>query len=95
MPPNSLCPLKFLLQTSNYVFVYIDSLYSIRNIPFVGRPYVLNVIDCLKAILFITHASSKLKDLNYDKFHIEIVHCILTTFNGDVLFELLLVNPDN
>jgi hypothetical protein len=34
------------------------------------------------------HVSSKLKDLNYDKFCIDNVHCILATSNGDVLFEL-------
>jgi hypothetical protein len=37
---------------------------------------------------FAAHFSSKLKDLNYDNFHIENVRYILTTFNGDVLFEL-------
>jgi hypothetical protein len=37
---------------------------------------------------FATHVSFELKDLNYDNFHIENVPYILTTFNGDVLFEL-------
>jgi hypothetical protein len=49
---------------------------------------VLNVVDCLKTMSFITHANFELRDLNYDNFHIEIVPYILTTFNGDVLFEL-------
>jgi hypothetical protein len=49
---------------------------------------VLNVVDCLKTISLTTHASFELKDLNYDGFRIEIVPCIPTTFNSDVLFEL-------
>ncbi len=36
---------------------------------------------------FAAHASFKLRDLNYDNFHIENVRWIPTTFNGDVLFE--------
>ncbi len=54
-----------------------------------GRPYVQNVIDYIRTMSFTTHANSKLRNLNYDKFHIENVHCILTTFNADDLFELL------
>jgi hypothetical protein len=43
----------------------------------------------------VTHANFELRDLNYDSFNIEIVPCILTTFNGNVLLELpLLVSPD-
>ncbi len=46
-------------------------------------------------MLLVMQASSKLKDLNYDKFRIENVHCILTTFKSDVLFELpFVVNLD-
>ncbi len=47
---------------------------------------MLNVVDCLKAMSLIMHGISKLRDLNYDSFCIEIVPCIPTTFNGDVLF---------
>ncbi len=47
-------------------------------------------------ILLATHASSELKELNYDKFCIENVHCIPTSSNGDVLFEFpLVVNFDD
>ncbi len=49
---------------------------------------MLSVVECLKAMSLIAHASSKLRDLNYNSFCIEIVPCIPTTFNGDVLFEL-------
>jgi hypothetical protein len=52
-----------------------------------GRPFVLSVMDCFKAMSLAAHASSKLLDLNYDGFCIEIVPCISTTFNGDVLLE--------
>jgi hypothetical protein len=34
-----------------------------------------------------THGSSELKDLNNDNFRIEIVPCIPTTFDVDVMFE--------
>jgi hypothetical protein len=39
--------------------------------------------------------SSELRDLNYDNFFIENVHCILTTFNDDVLFELPPIGSPN
>jgi hypothetical protein len=52
-----------------------------------GRLFVLSVVHYLKAMSLATHASSKLRNLNYDKFRIEIFCCIPTTFNGDVLFE--------
>ncbi len=55
---------------------------------------MLNVVDYLGAMSLVVHANSELRDLNYDSFNIEIVPCILTTFNGDVLFELpSLVSP--
>ncbi len=72
---------------NHFIYVSIDSCYSIKNIPFVGRSFVLSVIDCLNAMSLATHVSSKFKDLNYDKFRIENVHCILTTSISDVLFN--------
>ncbi len=48
-----------------------------------------------QVILLATHVSFELKELNYDKFCIENFHCIPTSSNGDVLFELpLVVNFD-
>ncbi len=87
MPLISFCPSTSFLQMSHSVFISYDSPYSIQDIPFMGRPFVRNVVDYFKVMSFITHADSKLRYLNYDKFHIENVCCILTTFNGDVLFE--------
>jgi hypothetical protein len=52
--------------------VCIDSLYSIRDIPSMGRSYALSVVDYLKAISFTTHVSFELRDLNHDKFPIEL-----------------------
>ncbi len=52
---------------------------------------MLSVVDCLRAMSFVTHVSFELKDLNYDSFCIQIVPCIPTTFNGDILFELRLL----
>ncbi len=46
---------------------------------------MLSVVDCLWAMLLATHASFELND---NKIQIENVRYILTTFNGDVLFEL-------
>ncbi len=44
---------------------------------------------------FVVHASSELRDLNYDNFCIGNVRCILSRFSGDVLFELPhVVSPD-
>jgi hypothetical protein len=48
---------------------------------------MLNVVDYFRAMSLVTDANFELRDLNYDSFSIEIVPCILTTFNGDVLFE--------
>jgi hypothetical protein len=71
--------------------LYTYSQYSIQD-----NPFVLNVVYFLWAMLFVAHVNFELRDLNYDNFCIENVHCILTKFNGDVLFELpLVVNPDN
>ncbi len=86
----------FFLHTSHSIFVSVDSPYSILDIPFVGRPFVPNMLDCFKAMLLVAHARSELKDLNYDKFCIENVCYILTTLNGDILFKLPLVdNPSD
>jgi hypothetical protein len=72
---------------NHFVFVSIDSPYSIRNIPFVGRSTLFNVIDCLNTMSLATHVSSKFKDVTYDKFRIENVHCIPTTSIANVLFN--------
>jgi hypothetical protein len=87
-PPNSFCPSKSFLHTSHSTSVYVDSPYPIKDIPFVGRP---SVLDYLMAMSFALHASSELRDLKYDKFFIDNIHCISTTFNGDVLFKLPLI----
>jgi len=79
---------KYFLHTSYSTYVYVDSPYSIIDIPFMGKPFVLSVVDYLKTMSLATHVNSEFKDLNYDKFHIRNVYYILTTFNGDVLFKL-------
>ncbi len=44
---------------------------------------------------FAVYASFELRDLNYNNFCIENVHCILSRFSGDVLFEIPhVVSPD-
>jgi hypothetical protein len=85
----SLCPSTSFLHMSHFASIYAYFQYSIRDIPF-----VLNVANYLQAMSFDTHASFKLRDSNYDNFHIEIVHSIPTGFNGDVLLNcpLLLVS---
>ncbi len=44
---------------------------------------------------FNPHATLKLKELNYNTLHIENVPNILSTFDGDVFFELPLVDNLN
>jgi hypothetical protein len=87
-PSISLYPSTFSLHMSHFASVYVYFQYYVRDIPF-----VLSVIDYLWAMSFATHASFELRDLNYDNFCIENVHCILTKFNGDVLLNssLLLI----
>jgi hypothetical protein len=90
-PSISLCPLTSSLHMSCSTPIFAYSQYSIRDIP-----SMLNVVDCFQVMSFTTHANSKLRDLNYDNFHLNNVCCISTTFNGDVLFELPpIVNLDS
>ncbi len=58
---------------------------------------MLSVVKCLKAMSLITHASSKLRDLNYDSFCIENDACDFfllnkcrfeTIWSGNVVHEL-------
>ncbi len=50
---------------------------------------MLSVVDYFGTMSLAVHASSKLKALtSYDNFCIEIIPCILTTFDGDVMFKL-------
>ncbi len=77
---------------NHFVYVSIDLCYSIKNIPSIGRSSMFSVIDCFNAMSFAAHVSSKFKDLNYDKFHIENVHCIPTTSINDVLFNYPLLS---
>jgi hypothetical protein len=74
------------LHTSHSILIFAYFQYSIWDIPF-----LLSVVNYFRAMLLATHASSELRDLNYDNFCIENVYYIRTTFNGDVLFELLFV----
>jgi len=43
-PPNSFQKLKSFLHMSNFAYVYVDSPYSIKDIPFRGRPFVFSVM---------------------------------------------------
>lgn len=71
---------------------------SLKSIPFLASTstsYVLNVVDCLWAMFWAPHTTSKLcfsKLLN--RLLIQKVPFVPIKFNGDVLFELPLVeNP--
>jgi hypothetical protein len=56
---------------------------------------MLNVVGYFMIMSFVAYTNFKLRDLNCDSFHIEIVPSIPTTFNGDVLFELPpLISPN-
>jgi hypothetical protein len=46
------------------------------------------VVNCLKVMTFTLNISNKLKTLIYDTMNIQKVLCILTRFDGDILFEL-------
>ncbi len=72
---RSLCPSKSFLQMNYFLSTSINSPYSNIEIPFARE-------DHMCWILLIMHANSKLRYLNYDSFHIEIIPCILTTFNN-------------
>jgi hypothetical protein len=47
-----------------------------------------NVVDSLKVMSLTSHASSKLKSLDYSAITIEFVNCLPTKFTSDILFEL-------
>jgi hypothetical protein len=59
------------------------------------HPFVLNVMECLKAMCFALHAILELKELNNDTLWIENAPSIPSTFDGDVFFELPLVDNPN
>jgi hypothetical protein len=52
-------------------------------------------MDCFKAMSSAPNATLELKELNYDKFWIENVPNIPSTFDGDVFFELPSVDNPN
>jgi hypothetical protein len=47
----------------------VDSPYSNIKIPYVGRPFVLSVIDYFGTMSLATHASFESRDLNYDNLY--------------------------
>lgn len=53
------------------------------------------VVLSFKSVSFAPRATSKLKKFNYDTICIENVPYIPSTFNGDVIFELPLINNIN
>jgi hypothetical protein len=59
------------------------------------HPFVLSVVECLKAMSFTLHATLELRELNYETFWIENAPSIPSTFGGDVFFELPLVDNPN
>jgi hypothetical protein len=55
-------------------------------------PRFLSVVDCFKLMSFAHHATSELKQVNYDTFWIKNAPYILVTFDVDVIFELPQIN---
>jgi len=79
--------IRIFFAISHFPFVFADSPYFCINILSMGGPYVLSVKDCFRVMSLAMHGSSKLRDLNNGNFCIEIVPCILTTLDVDVMFE--------
>jgi len=50
-----------------------------------------NTIELFKVMSLTVHASFELKSLDYGAITIEFMDFFLTKFNGDILFELLLI----
>ncbi len=89
-------PIKiFSAHESFYLCFFLFPVFHYRH-PSMGKLFVLSVVDYFRAMSLAAHANSKLRDLNYDKFRIEIVCWISTTIIGDVLFEFSPVtNPSS
>ncbi len=51
------------------------------------------VVSCFCTMVLLGHTSNELQNLDYDKIPFQKVQFLLTTFDGDVLFELPLVFP--
>jgi hypothetical protein len=66
-------PIEIFFANELFSLCFVDSPYSSTKIPYAKRPFVLSVVDCSKAMSLVAHANSKLRDLNYDSFCIEIV----------------------
>jgi hypothetical protein len=82
-PPNSL-----LLNS----ITFDVSLQSKPKVIVIIGPSFHIVIDCIKLMSFAPHVASELREVNYNTLCIENVPYIPATFDGDVLFELPLVN---
>jgi hypothetical protein len=67
--------------------------YSVSQpAPHVGHQKSLSVVDSLKRIRASKGARNVFKTLDFDSLDIQRVQFLLPTFNGDVLFELPLVD---
>ena len=62
--------------------------------PYVSHQLFLNIVDSLKRLQATKGARKVFRNLNYDNLDIQRVQFLPPTFNGDVLFELPLVDMD-
>jgi hypothetical protein len=51
------------------------------------------MVSYLCEMVLLGRTSNKLRNLDYDKMHVEKIQFLPTIFDGDPLFELLLVLP--
>jgi hypothetical protein len=56
---------------------------------------IQSIVHRLHTMSETRHASKKLRNLDYDKITILIVSFLPTTFNGDIIWKLPLLSPNN
>jgi hypothetical protein len=65
---------------------------SSHPLPNIGHQQSLNIVDSLKKLRASKGARIAFRSLNYDILDIQSVQFLPLTFNGDILFELPLVD---
>jgi hypothetical protein len=89
---NHPCP--FLSLPNVVILIFVNSQVVKEQPLWMDVPQVVtfsSVIELLKAMSLTPHAHFELKSLEYGAITIELVNCLPTKFNGDILFELPLV----
>jgi hypothetical protein len=95
--PSLLSPISkksFEVVSSGMCIQFLGSCQnSGRRPPLLTPKDFMSLIDCLKKLQIHPRGKSKFKLINFASMHFEKVKCLPTSFNGNVMFELLPLLP--